>query len=225
MCVPNTNRAVNVAKKSELESGWLKYSTIAQKADALLIDGYYNEAIDMSLQSLEHLDFSVQYQQKFLNRNPPVVDTLSHILEFAPLFFRTDALERLASMNKIIRTLEGRTGLPLAAKLISAPHRMKQSYQFWKAIEDQADAAIVQRDSSSATTVLAKIWMHAELVYLHKDNARTMWKLRTDFTQSVACKCHSCGDTMKAMKSIVLSDTDCLNCGPKTTWLLLAETT
>jgi hypothetical protein len=214
-----------VAKKSELESGWLRYSTIAQKADALLIDGYYNEAIDVSLQSLEHLDYSTQYQQKFLNRNPPFVDTLSHILEYAPLFFRTDALERLASMTKVIRTLEGRTGLPLAAKLISAPHRMKHAYQFWKAIEDQADAAIVQRDVPNAKTLLAKIWMHSGLVDLHKDNTRTMWKLRTDFIQSVACKCHSCGDTMKVMKAIVLSDMDCLNCTSKTTWLLLAETT
>ena len=218
-------RATNVAKKSELESGWLSYSTIAQKADTLLIDGYYNEAIDVSFKSIEHLDFSTQYQQKFLNRNPPVVDTLSHILEYAPLFFRTDALQRLASMTKVIRTLEGRTELPLAAKLISAPHRMKQAYQFWKAIEAQADAAIMQRDSSSATTVLGKIWMHASLVYLHKDNAQTMWKMRTDFTQSVACKCYLCGHTTKAKKPIVLDDMYCLNCGRKTTWLLLAETT
>ncbi len=214
-----------MAKKAELESAWLRYWKIARKVDALLIDGRYNETIDLSLQSLEHLDFSTQYQQKFLNRNPPAVDTLSHIVEFAPLFFRTDALKRLASMTKIIRTLEGRTGLPLAVKLISAPHRMKQAYQFWKAIEDQVDAAIVQKDSSSETTVFGKIWMHAGLVYLHKDNVRTMWKLRTDFTQSIACKCHLCGHTIKAKKSIVLDDTDCLNCGRRTTWLLLAETT
>lgn len=179
----------------------------------------------MSLQSLEHLDYSTQYQQKFLNRNPPVIDTLLHILEYAPLFFRNDALQRLTSMTKVIRTLEGRTGLPLAAKLISAPNRMKQAYQFWKAIEDQTDAAIAQRDSSTSTTVLGKIWMHSGLVYLHKGIARTMWKMRTDFTQSVACKCHSCGYTMNAMKAIVLCDTDCLNCSFKTTWLLLAETT
>ena len=115
-------------KKSEMEAHRAAYYALIS-ARAALQQGLYHKAIDEASASWEYIDGMMQYERRYESKEFESVEGIDIVLEFAPLVFGFQSLEKLDELLRSQRRIDKHSSDDLAARLDSARQSLRDVHR------------------------------------------------------------------------------------------------
>jgi hypothetical protein len=214
--------------KSEMEMHVAAYRARAADARTAVAADQFQDAISVAVSSLQHVEGVIRYDRKYAQTGPPTpLDAVDVILEYAPLFFRSDCLEAIEALQKrsgrvlrdslpglSSRTCAARAVLLCACRLLSAlasDHDHKVDHQ----APSESDRLAWQK--------ILPVWERASFVRRVTHDGHHRLVLVTRMNETVFAKCPSCGAVGKAAKAKCLEELGCPRCHARVHFVVLTR--
>jgi len=91
--------------KAEMEAHRAQYYELIAKARAARQDGRYREAVELAMSSWEYVDGMMQYERKYDDKKFSSIEGIDLVLEYAPILFDAESLDKLEFLLKKQRRL------------------------------------------------------------------------------------------------------------------------
>jgi predicted RNA-binding Zn-ribbon protein involved in translation (DUF1610 family) len=214
--------------KAEMETDVEQYRSLLAKARSAVDGNDYRKAIEMALNSWQHIAGMLQYETKYAGKDFSSVETIDLVLEYAPLLLDGRALDGLEALLRSQRTIEKKTGNDLAANLAEARALMWAAYQFWDQMERQPEASANALDvplgaESDRRRLVKEAWEKMGVVCRTESDSSHRLTFCTQLDSSAFGKCPSCGAVARAPKAKFLEMQTCPKCGLKESFVILSR--
>jgi hypothetical protein len=213
--------------KAELEHHWSAYHAALTEAQNAIALGDYKQAIENVVSSWEHIDGMIQYERKNSGTESVSIDTINIILQFAPLLFEYEILDRLEVLLKAQRRIEKNSSLNLSDLQAKARHSMYVAHRLWNHLEQspaiESELCKQLEVNLEELHCIVAIWQKMGLVARLPEGNSYRVSLCSRMNQDTMAKCVSCGAVAKAHKSLFLDQVTCPRCHSATSFVLLAD--
>lgn len=213
--------------KAELEAHRERYHAIISQARTALADGLYSKAVDLASSSWQYVDGMMQYERRYEDEEFDSIEAIDIVLQFAPLLFKSDRLEELASLLKSQRRIDKNASDDLAAKLADARTRMWDAHRLWDHLERHS--LVRQNDLRSALggdqnhwRGLVESWGRMRIIRRQLVEGSHHLSFVTKLDETSDAKCFSCGALCNGPKRDFLRARSCTNCRQTSAFILLA---
>src|SRR5262245_15059909 len=109
-----------VLKKAEMEFHRDEYYALIGSARQALQQGTHVKAIELAVSSWEYIDGMMQFERRYESKTFDSIEGIDIVLNFAPLLFDFEALDRLQLLLRTQRRIDKHASDDLADKLTQA---------------------------------------------------------------------------------------------------------
>lgn len=210
--------------KSEMEYHRASYNALVSKANLAQQHGRYAEALDVAISSWAHVDGMIQYERRFGVGEVGRIEGLELVLEFAPLLFDFESLDKLEAFIKSNRRIDRNNSTDWHGRLARARSLMRDARILWNRLEcagcAYAEAVAFSGLDSDDLHSIAQLWHNIGVLRRESNKGATL-ELMTDIEASTSAKCPSCGVVAKASKVKFLGEQSCPKCRKTVSFVLL----
>ena len=214
-------------KKVEMESHRDQYYSRISNARTALEQGLYDKALKLASASWEFVDGMMQFERKYEGKEFDTVEGIEIILDYAPLLFDVESLDKLEVLLRTERRIDKNASEDLAEKLGKARSLMWEAHRVWSHLEivdatrqDELHKAL--GGDENVGRYLIATWERMGLVRRAIDGESHRVELATRMDEKVSAKCPSCGVVGKARKAKFLERISCPKCADQVEFTILA---
>lgn len=213
-----------MAKKAELETDYTKHVALVKQSHQEENLGNYRAAVATAIRALDHVDGMLQFMSRYQDKKEvPTVESVEIVLEYAPLLFDNESLDRLTDLLKTQRRIEKNTSKVLSESLSAARSLMWDAYHLWNYLENHGVISHKELGEKSASQhqhwqAIVKKWIKMGIV--HRNTSKDT-VLVTRMDEKVRGKCPSCGATGTSTKMKLLQAIQCPRCNSVASFVLL----
>ena len=167
----------------------------AQKASfGGISDSYvYREAIDLAVSSFDHVDGMMQFDKKYAGKETTSVASIDFVLQYAPLMFDVESLERLEKLLRSQKRIAKNVSVELGDQLEKARLLMWEAHRFWHHMEHdltvrEDNVRTILGGDSKQWRSIAKSWADMGLVNRLGVNGHHQLSLVTHPDQPILAK-------------------------------------
>lgn len=216
-------------RKADMEAHYSAYAALISEARAACRNGLYRKAIELALDSWEHIDGMMRYARKYEGKEFKTIDGLDIVLKYAPMLFDFRSMNRLEVLLGEQRCLEKNTSQDVAEMLAKARSSMWYVHRLWEHLERCGDATedkLKKLSGGSRATLRTAldVWEKMGLLRRQATNGAERISLATRMGEVVSGKCPVCGCVAEAPKAILLEKTECPSCQRTEYFVLLSKT-
>ena len=204
--------------KAELETAHRLYQGTMCKVQRAQEDGDYPGAVKHAVSSWKYIDDMLQYERRYLDRAEfASIESIDCVLQYAPLFFDFQSLDKLETLLKTTRRVEKSITSDTVQSLIEARDLMQNAHRLWNYLEHQAlsephDPRSIFSGDDSDWHRIVTVWEGLGLIQRLNDGNRCCLKLSEFAEEEVRGKCPSCGVVGTGPKSQFLEEQQCPVC-------------
>ena len=214
--------------KADLEFDHEEYLAALEQAQLAMRTADLADAVAHAVQSFEHVDGMMQFEKRYNDVESVAVDTVSLVIENAPLVFDNDALDKveslLASKKRIERNAQGH----LREKLAAAREAIREVGLVWDHI-DRLQESTDAREwfaipcKTARWRFIVSAWSAMGIIRpVERDGADAFeWVTRMD--AATRAKCSSCGTLAKGPRVRLLEPAVCPACRQKVSFVLVGD--
>jgi hypothetical protein len=215
-------------KKAEMESHQAEYHALISQTRLALQEGLYAKAVELASSSWDFIDGMMQYERKYEGKEFDSVEGIDIVLEFAPLLFNFQSLDKLELLLKSQRRIDKHASDDLADRLSKARTRMWEAHRLWNHLErvsesNQEEFCSELGGDQTVWRTIAETWEEMGLIRRTPDGRSHRVALKTRMDEPVVAKCPSCAAIAKARKAKLLEEVTCPKCERAVVFVILAN--
>jgi hypothetical protein len=203
--------------KAELTSDAERYHEWAEKARLSLAAGRIDEAIAHAVASWDFVDGMMQFERRWADKEFDEIETISLVLEHAPVMLHSESLTKLAQLLKAQKRIDKNASDDIAGRLAQAAAVMQTAHRTWSLIE----ATDSHRPSDKTEKAILARW--EDLGFVRR--CESGWRAVTQSTSRTQAKCPSCGAIVSGPRLKLLHELDCPKCHRTVEFTLLTDMT
>jgi hypothetical protein len=212
-------------KKAEMENHYDLHMRSIDRIKNLDAQGHYTEALKTAYEALDYIDGMIQYANKYNNQRFMNIKSIDYILEYAPLRFDFEGLERLKNINKLHKRIQISLDINIQDKITESQNLMYAAHQLWNYLENHPQALQNQLtkclgSKQNQWNSIIKMWDKMGLIIRKKEGDTYNLDLRTRMGGLTFGKCPNCGCVQEAPKAMLLESTKCPDCGELVSFIL-----
>lgn len=213
-------------KKADMEWHYDSYKTCMERVETYKNQGLFAEALKQAFEAWEHVDGMMQYARRYKKHEFNDIEAINIVLEYAPLLFDYNSLNKLEEMLKQYKRIEKNTKVSMADLLSKARDLMGQAHKLWNYLERNHYAAQYALSNElggkqKQWDSILKSWEKMDLVSQEGQGKDSQLNLQTRMGALIRGKCSKCGAFQEAPKAMFLEPTICPDCKEKVTFVIL----
>lgn len=214
-------------KKAEKEAHQAAYHSLMDKARSAEREGLYRTAVELALESWDHIDGMMQYEHKYEEREFDGISAINTVLKYAPLLLDYRSLDKLEALLKNCRRIEKNTSESLGDRHAKAKEMMWDAHRMWGHLEQHPEGRqdklrrILGGDQDRWRSI-AEAWDKMGLLHRTSEGGSYRLSLFTRMGEVVSGKCPSCGSVVRAPKAMFLEEEDCPECRATVVFVILS---
>lgn len=215
-------------KKAEMEAHQQKYHANIRKARGAKRKGSFQEAIEFSKLSWDHIDGMMRYERKYEDKAFKSIEGIDIVLKHAPYLFDFQSLDDLEALLRSQKRIEKNTSLNLNNTLEAARKVMWDAHRVWSQLERAGELQkekllqILGGDNDNWQS-MAESWYEMGLIRRWSEDDSYRIALVTRMDEATTGKCPSCGVLAKAPKSAFLITQTCPKCKVNGSFVILTN--
>jgi hypothetical protein len=214
--------------KSQLERAYSSHNAAMADARIAELQRDFQQGVKFAGIAIHHLDGMIQYEKRYLGRaHFDTVDSIDFVLQYAPLIFSFQALDKLADVLKSQRRIEKSIDSDIQAGIADARALMLDAHLLWCHLDNQSDiywreTSILSNLSRNSWRALLDAWTQIGLLRHITVEGATLLGWGTRLSEEVLAKCSSCGMVCDDIKMQFMQDFKCKKCHATVPFVLLS---
>ncbi|MGE0608847.1 MAG: hypothetical protein AB7O62_17260 [Pirellulales bacterium] len=194
-----------------------QYYQLLSAAKIAVSNSLYSLGIERALAACEFVDGMMQYESKYEQREFSSVEAIDLILQWAPLIFDLQSLDRLAALLKSQKRIDRNASDDLTDNVARAKKWMWAAHAIWDQVERSPGIEIgtVSRligYEDNRCEEIVEAWKRMGLILLEPHGGKFRLLLATRTEGTVKAKCSSCGVLVRGTQRKLLDDQKCPKC-------------
>lgn len=188
--------------------------------------GLFQQAVELAVSSLAHVDGMMQYERKYENRESFTIEAIGMVLQIAPLLLDSVSLDQLEEVLKNQRRIAKYSSDDLSSQLRDANALLMDAHRLWDLLERQVEA---KQDNlfqalgghRDRWRNITDTWESIGLIRRVPVGDSCHLSFMTQMDSPTLAKCPSCGVVVRVSKSRVLNALVCPKCKIENEFVIL----
>lgn len=161
--------------KAELDGHRVQYHVEMTQARAAEQSGMYREAVAIAVSCLQYVDGMMQYERKYEDAQFSSIDAIDLVLQYAPILFDMESLDKLESLLKTQRRIAKNISGDLFEKVANARANTWVAHRTWNRFEEASTrhippgTATTNADEGDESAAVIELWEKMGVVAWHSD--------------------------------------------------------
>ena len=210
-----------------MESHCTQYQTVLTDVRHAIQVCDYKRGIALAVSAWDHIDGMMQFQRKYGGQESVDVEAIDIVLNFAPVLFDFESLDKLDGLLKSQRRIEKNASTKLTNLRAKATQLMWDSHRLWNYLErnpghSQDELVHSLGGDHDRWRGLVETWEKIGLLSRIADRGSYLLSFSTRMDEPTLAKCPSCAAVGKAHKSQFLNEVSCPKCHSVVSFVFLA---